>query len=415
MKKTPGRFKVLHTSDWHLGQKFNQFDRREELQLALEWVLETIREQEVDALLIAGDVFDISSPPSYAEEQYYRFLAGLLKTPCRQVVITAGNHDSPAHLEAPRELLSALHVHVRVRAGEDELIVLRDSRGKPEAVVAAVPFLRDRDLGAGIAAESPEERMQRLRARIKEHYEDLARKAEKWQDADVPCIAMGHLYAFGAEASDPERQKNIYLGDEKNMAASDFPSIFRYVALGHIHRAQAVGGMEHVRYSGSLIPLSFRETIDQKSVTLSEWEGQELVHVREIQLPCFRRLKTIKAPTASGLLEKMRAFAKRHQTDALAPWVDLLLEDTAYAAPDLRLHLEEEAHALGLQLLQIRLKQSHRIWEQEEAEIALDALTPREVFQERCKQADLPKGETEKLRQTFDELLEWMQQKEESA
>ncbi len=406
---------ILHTSDWHLGQKFAHFDRREEHRLALDWLLDTMTREEVDVLLLAGDVFDLGSPPSYAEEQYYRFLAGLSRTPCRQVVITAGNHDSPAHLEAPRTLLQALNVHVRVRSGEDELIVLRDEKNRPEAVIAAVPFLRDRDLGTGLAAEAPEERLRRLRQRIKAHYQRLGKRAEPYTKQNIPIIAMGHLYARGSEVSDPQRQQNIYLGDEKNIAASDFPSVFRYVALGHIHRAQAVEGDARVHYSGSLIPLSFRETKDDKSVLLTAWEGGQLKEVRPIAVPAFRRLKTLKGKGGPELMENMRAFAKRHTKDQLRPWLELVLL-SGQMGPSLRLSLQEEAQKLQMEVLSLRLEQEQNSgWMPGETQKNLEQWSPKDVFEERCKQAHLPEGQIEKLRQTFDELLEWMQQKEENA
>jgi len=403
--------KILHTSDWHLGQKFSHFDRKEEHRLALDWLLDLVENEKVDVLLVSGDVFDLGSPPSYAEEQYYRFLAELSRTSCRHVVITAGNHDSPAHLEAPRRLLQALNVHVRVRSGEDELLVLQDRQGRAEAVVAAVPFLRDRDLGAGLAAESPEERIMRLRQRIKEHYQHLGQRAELYAEHNLPIIAMGHLYARGSQVADPRRQQNIYLGDEKNIAVSDFPDIFQYVALGHLHRAQAVEGNSRVQYSGSIIPLSFRETIDEKSVTLTFWKGGHLLESKRFRLPVFRRLKTLRGGSPAILLEKMEAFAKRHESDRLRPWLELVLQ-ADYMEPALRLRLQEAAQRLEMDVLSLRLEQTQKSdWTADKPQKSLEQLRPEEVFEERCRQEHLPKGEIEKLRQTFEELLEWMQQK----
>ena len=416
------RVRILHTSDWHLGQKFMHLDRREESRAALDWLLGALQKYDVDVLLVSGDVFDTGSPPSYAEEQYYRFLAGLAGTSCRQIVITAGNHDSPAHLEAPRRLLEALNIHVRVRVVGNEkaasrqddslLIPLHDADGELLSVVAASPFLRDRDLGPGLAGEHTADRQQRIRERIKAHYRELGQAMETYREADVPLIAMGHLYARGAEASDPERQKNIYLGDEKNMAASDFPEVFSYVALGHIHRAQAVDKKGRVRYSGSLIPLSFRETIDDKSVTLTTWEGGKLIETQLLPVPLFRRLKTLRGKTGEELLGKLQAFAERHEKDPLRPWLEMILEgDRAEAG--LRLRLQEEASKLNMELLQLRLQHKRTAWMQEDTELVLEQLHPREVFEERCRSAQLPEDEMKKLQQTFDELLEWMQQSEE--
>ena len=120
--------KIIHTSDWHLGQKFLYNDREAEHQMALDWLLDTITQNEVDGLVVAGDIFDIGNPPNYARRMYYRFLTQLIHTSCRHVLITGGNHDSPAMLNAPRELLQALNIHVVGAATEnleDELEIGR--------------------------------------------------------------------------------------------------------------------------------------------------------------------------------------------------------------------------------------------------------------------------------------------------
>ncbi|MEL7220922.1 MAG: exonuclease subunit SbcD, partial [Bacteroidota bacterium] len=104
--------KVLHTSDWHLGQKLLQLDRQEEFALALDWLLEVIIAEQIDVLLVSGDIFDIGNPPNQSRELYYNFLRRLLNSECRHVVITGGNHDSPAMLNAPRELLAAFNIHI---------------------------------------------------------------------------------------------------------------------------------------------------------------------------------------------------------------------------------------------------------------------------------------------------------------
>ncbi|NRA49197.1 MAG: exonuclease subunit SbcD, partial [Phaeodactylibacter sp.] len=254
--------KIIHTSDWHLGQKLLHNDREQEHRLALQWLLETIRKEKADGLIVAGDIFDIGNPPNYARSLYYQFLRNLLNTECRHVVITGGNHDSPAMLNAPRELLQALNVHVIGAAGEgpeDEVVVWKSPEDEIEAVIAAVPFLRDRDLRYSVAGETGLERVAQIKTGIRKHYDRVADHiAGHYDIASVPVICTGHLYASGASASG--KQDNIYIGNTENIDAQHFPDLFDYVALGHIHRAQKVGGLEHVRYSGSLIPLSFSET-----------------------------------------------------------------------------------------------------------------------------------------------------------
>nr|MCU0347519.1 exonuclease subunit SbcD [Saprospiraceae bacterium] len=257
--------KILHTSDWHLGQKFISRDREEEHRLALDWLVQTIEKEQVDLLLVAGDVFDIGSPPNYARALYFNFLKKVVRTKCRHIVITGGNHDSPQMLEAPRELLQLLDVHVVGAASEqvgDEIIVLKNEQGEPEAVVAAVPFLRDQDLRRAASSDGGQERIERIKEGILAHYVAVGEAVvTDFAKLKIPKIAMAHLCVTGAEASD--KQDNIYLGNVENIRADQFPSVFGYVALGHIHRPQKIGGLKQVRYSGSLIPLSFSETKDE--------------------------------------------------------------------------------------------------------------------------------------------------------
>ena len=315
--------KIIHTSDWHLGQKLLYNDREQEHRLALDWLLEAIDREQADGLIVAGDIFDIGNPPNYARSLYYQFLRRLLNTKCRHVVITGGNHDSPAMLNAPRELLQALNVHVVGAASEDpaeEVVVWKDETGAVEAIIAAVPFLRDRDLRYSVTGETGYDRVEQIRQGIKKHYEEVAAYIEEQPGAqDVPVIATGHLYATGADASG--KQDNIYIGNTENIEARHFPDLFDYVALGHIHRAQVVGGLEQVRYSGSLIPLSFSETQDDKGVYVLEWSGKKLDNIRSLPVPVFRRLKGITG-TLEEVQESLARFVEKER-EGLEPWIEV--------------------------------------------------------------------------------------------
>lgn len=402
--------RILHTSDWHLGQKLLYYEREEEHRLALDWLLKTIVDQQVDVLLVAGDVFDIGNPPNYARRTYYRFLSQLLQTQCRHVVITGGNHDSPAMLNAPKELLESLNIHIIGAATDqpaDELIVLQNDQGQAEAVVAAVPFLRDRDLRVSIAAETFEERQQRLQEAIRLHYETLAELAQPFVPMQIPIVATGHLYASGATSQ--ERQDNIYVGNRENIEAGQFPTTFHYVALGHIHRAQVVGLINHVRYSGSLIPLSFSETKDDKSVYLLHFKQDELSHIETLPVPVFRRLKTI-----SGELEEVKNSLVRFASDPdriLTPWVEVIVQAQSFT-PGLDEELREFCRDMPIELLKIKMEYQYRSL-QTDAQAPLpdlDELDVDEVFLRRCEIAgEMSSEEKETLLKTFQELREWMQ------
>jgi DNA repair protein SbcD/Mre11 len=395
---------ILHTSDWHLGQKFLSCDREEEHRLALDWLRNAIVEHQADALVVAGDIFDIGNPPNAARKLYYRFLASLLGTPCRHVVITAGNHDSPGMIEAPKDILHALNVHV-VGAAGDEILELKNDKGETEAVVAAVPFLRERELRFSAIGETAEVRLIRLREAIKNHYHALAETLQSpIANHQSPIIATGHLYAYGAGSSD--KQDNIYLGDTENIHAGDFPEIFSYIALGHLHRAQIVGGKHHIRYSGSLIPLSFSETKDEKGAWLIEYEGAGLKDVRFLPCPTFRRLKTIEGDLDTVKKRLSELDTRYPRPDCLESWVEAIVHLPA-PDPALDQDLHDFSKDLNLQLLKIRIllpenEQTHT----PSGQIALEDLSPEEVFLRRCRSAGYPEEDTGPLLETFRELME---------
>jgi exonuclease SbcD len=276
--------KILHTADWHLGKKLYKQELTEEHQLFFEWLIEIIKTRKIDILLISGDVFDLSNPPTEARALYYWFLRKMIEQKCK-IIITGGNHDSASMLNAPKDILALLDVVVIGGATaniEDEIIDLG------EVVICAVPYLRDMDIRQAIQAESVQDRVEAVRKGIKNHYDILANICQE-RHADKPVIAMGHLYAQGSITSESERE--IQIGNLAAFGESDFSETFDYVALGHIHRPQRVGGKEHIRYSGSPIALSFSEKDDLKIVIELEVSSGKIEKITDINVPKFRILK----------------------------------------------------------------------------------------------------------------------------
>jgi exonuclease SbcD len=285
----------LHTADWHLGHRLYDRDRTAEHRAALAWLLETIDAEAVDLLVVAGDIFDVTNPSNQARELYYDFLGRLAKTKCLGAVIVGGNHDSPAMLDAPREVLRSLNLHVvgaaRTRVQDEVFQIAGREPGDPGLIVAAVPYLRERDVRKARFGETSEERLADLQSGIREHYRQVAAAAEALRtDPASPIIATGHLFAGGA-SDHAEKKSYIYQADEHNIEGKQFPKVFDYVALGHIHRAQIVGGQEHIRYCGSLIPLTFVEGQQVRSVRIVEVDKAGLpVISRQVNVPYFRKL-----------------------------------------------------------------------------------------------------------------------------
>lgn len=401
--------KILHTSDWHLGQKFISRDREDEHRLALDWLVQVIENEKVDLLLVSGDVFDIGNPPNYARALYYNFLKKIIRTNCRHVVVTGGNHDSPQMLDAPKELLQLLDVHVVGAATDDpadEVLVLKNGKDEPEAIVAAVPFLRDQDLRRAVSGEGGQDRVERIKEGILAHYEAVGKAADPFVKLKIPKIVMGHLCVTGSESSD--KQDNIYLGNLENIRADQFPAVFGYVALGHIHRPQAIGGRKQVRYCGSLIPLSFSETKDEKSVTLLEFEKDKLAKITLLTVPVGRRLKSVEG-NLEAVKEKLESLSERYK-DQLAPWVEVTVETEA-VIPNLNGMLHDFTKEMHLEILKLKVKNQHLPLDMQVENEDLEDLRPIDVFRKKLESAGRPPEDMEELVATFRELEEWMQER----
>ncbi len=273
--------KVLHTSDWHLGRRLYGRMRYDEFEAFLSWLYDTIVTQQVDVLIVAGDIFDTMTPSNKSQALYYEFLGKVSKTCCQHIVIVAGNHDSPSFLDAPSQVLKFLNVHVIGTACDDlndEVLILEDADGNPHCIIAAVPYLRDRDVRNSAAGESAQDKDSNVIAGIRAHYDGVAEIAKAHQkhmiqthQRHIPIIATGHLFAAGSKTTDDDGVRDLYVGNLGKISADMFDECFDYVALGHLHVPQRVGGCDHIRYSGSPIAMGFGEARQQKQVLLVQF------------------------------------------------------------------------------------------------------------------------------------------------
>ncbi|MDQ2794339.1 MAG: exonuclease subunit SbcD [Bacteroidota bacterium] len=401
--------RVLHTADWHLGQHFlTGQERSTEQQAFLDWLLLTVQVQAIDTLVIAGDIFDTQSPSYTAQEQYYTFLVRMQATGCRDVVVVGGNHDSPTMLNASRQLLRQLRIHVVGGVPADpaeQVLHLAGPDGRPGLVVCAVPFLRDRDIRLALAGESPDDRQIRIRQSIAGHYAALAELdvVRRLREQDVPVLATGHLYAAGGEAREGA-ERDVHIGGLGLVGAEHFPLAFDYVALGHLHRPQVVGGRAHIRYSGSPVPLSFTEADDKQQVLLLEFKGAGAPTITPLPVPVARRLQRF-----HGTLDEVEADILAYDNSAfpLVAWADVLVRSDETPAEVQRRVLA----VLALQKQQViapRGVRHQRATEQLDlaADVAplaqLHELTVDEVFGRRV--AGLPPERAAALTATFGEL-----------
>jgi DNA repair protein SbcD/Mre11 len=406
--------RALHTSDWHLGQRLVTLERTEEHQHFLDWLLQTIEQEKVEVLLMAGDVFDTGAPSNTALRQYYNFLTKVCATCCRHIIFIGGNHDSVSTLNAPKELLECFNIQVIGGATPDpldELLVLNDPDGKPELIVCAVPFLRDRDIRLSVPGESHEERESRIKQGIAAHYAQFVPHIQPYKAKDIPVVAMGHLFAAGGSAS--ESEKEIHVGNLGQIGADQFPKEFDYVALGHLHRPQQVNKTHHIRYSGSPIPLSFSEVSDNKVVYILDFEAGKLTDLRELQIPVCRKLVRLKG-SLEEVQQKLEAY--NNSSYSLPAWAEIQLElDTPL--PDLNQKIDEmlelkkdELHLL-IHRPPIIKKTRETLAQQVEEQADLHTLQEKEVFIKRCE-SQFPESDHTELLSTFSELLELMRQTE---
>src|SRR5437763_655026 len=317
--------RLLHTSDWHLGQTLHNFDRTHEHQCFLDWLLDTIVAEQADALLIAGDVFDNSNPSAASQRQLYRFLReARAHAPQLDIVIIAGNHDSPGRLEAPGPLLEAHGTRVlgHVVRGDDGaidlerfLVPLTDRNGAVKAWCVAIPSLRPGDVPRlappeGAAAPDAFDAYLQGIALLYRQGHELARTRATNGEA---ILAMGHCHMVGGDSS-PDSERRIVIGGTEALPASVFDPSVAYAALGHLHLAQRVGKQEHLRYCGSPLPLSFAEVGYQHQVLRIDLEGARARAIVPLQVP--RAVELLRVPASPAPL-----------TQAIAELVGLDLPD----------------------------------------------------------------------------------------
>ncbi|MEY8198111.1 MAG: exonuclease subunit SbcD [Colwellia sp.] len=406
-------FKIIHTSDWHLGQYFMGKSRQAEHKQFLTWLISIAVEKGVNAIVVAGDIFDTGSPPSYARELYNQFIVKLQPTGIH-LIILGGNHDSVATLGESKELLACLNTHVIPGALGDansQVITLSNSSAEPQAIVCAIPYLRPRDILQSVAGQSGSEKQNSLQQAISDHYQAIYLLAENERkrifsetNRLVPIIATGHLTAVGAKSS--ESVRDIYIGTLDAFPSSAFPPV-DYIALGHIHRPQRIGDKEHIRYCGSPIPLSFDELNNDKVVVLVNFNNGKLIEVEETQIPRFQPMHLIKGDL-KAIEAEIKTLASQYES-TLPAWLDIEVSTQDYLN-DLQQRIQLMVEELPLEVLLLRRERKQRLQSLEaESKITLQELTPQDVFEKRLDLEDWSDEEQQRKKvrvsQAFREVL----------
>lgn len=396
--------KILHTSDWHLGASLEEASREADHRAFLDWLAGAIEAEGIDLLLVAGDVFDTSTPSAEAQALYYRFLHRLQGTGLRQVVVVGGNHDSAARLDAPRELLASFGIHVvgGLDGPQDLdrcLCPLRDAAGVVQAVVVAIPFAHEWRLGYRSAEGDTTERQEALGAPFRRLYADLADRAQAAHPG-IPLLATGHLALAGSEKDDAPQEIHL-IGSLGGLPTGILDPRYAYIALGHIHRAYRVGGT-NAWYSGSPIALNLKEGRSPRTVNLVTLSADAPADVRRLEVPGVRPVLELRG-SLPEVQDRLQALT---WSGDLAPMVKVDLRVPAY-----QVGLEEELRRflagldprpllVGLSQSPLRTAPAEGVALQPPTRLA--DLSPRDVFRLLCQ----ARGEDhDALKGAFETLL----------
>lgn len=374
----------------------------------MQWLLQQVESEQIDAVIIAGDIFDTGTPPSYARELYNHFVVELQKRQCSLVVL-GGNHDAVAVLNESRQLLACLNSYVIASTDlplTEQVILLPDRSGAIGAIVCAVPFIRAKDILQSSAGESGLEKRQALGEAIAQHYQAIYAHAlalRQQQQLDVPIIATGHLTALGVSQSESVRE--IYIGTLDGFAAEGFPPA-DYIALGHIHRPQKVAKTEHIRYSGSPIPLSFDELNTEKQVLLVEFDGATRQQITPLAVPLFQPMQVLRGDLAELAVAIPKVAAAYPEQTV---WLCLEVATEDYL-PDLQQRIQKLVEGSNVDILQLRrLKNPKRQMLTNEQQQTLAELTPEQVFSKRLEmenfEDEVAQTRRNRLQQRFSQLL----------
>ncbi len=393
--------KVLHTSDWHIGRRLYDKTTDKTLALFFDWLIEIINTQKIDVLIVAGDIFNSPFPSQSAYELYYKTLYKLSKTALKQIIITGGNHDSAKTLNAPKELLKLLKISVIGGVPDDlhDLIIEIKDKENIELAVFAVPFLRDRDIRYSVAGQTETEIYKNINNGIINFYNKIAEIAKKYKQKNIPTIATGHLFVNDLSDMSDEHKK-IFVGTLQEMSSSQFPDIFDYYALGHLHFPYKVGNGSKARYSGSPIHLDFSNKNYNPQVIILDIDGK--INIQPLKVPIFRKLVRIE-----GTFDEVANELLTYSDDLpLTAWADIhICEQIRDLTMERRIdELKQKLQNIEIIRFRYNFADNYSDIEQEfEENTDLHDIQPIDVFEKLLK--DLDEQDKQLMRQTFNELI----------
>lgn len=396
--------RIIHTSDWHLGNRLQEKTRTEEFRDFTEWLLVQLREQKADVLLISGDIFDNSTPGDSTLELYHDFLSKADQTGCRYIIMTGGNHDGVAQLEASAPLLKRHHAYMVSSLSRDNiekcLIPVADEAGNPAALVCAVPYLRPREVAEESSDSETDDAYIRGIAKV---YKEVAKQAEAWKSAHegLPVICMGHLSVSGAEVTDSTRR---LIGTLETVNAGIFSPVFDYVALGHIHKGYSLAE-GRIAYSGSPLPMGIDETADRHVLLVEISEGK--VTREKLAVPSFT-LHVKHSCATQEELDTLPDLLRTQETEAGSKRTNLQLvyTGTDLSVEQLRTKAYKMFHRLYHYKLIVNRPGMYMELNDEDNVQDLSTLTPESLFEKCLEKYNLEAAKLAAIKNCFRQALD---------
>lgn len=412
--------KILHTSDLHLGKSLYNFNRYDEFEKMLNFLIKTIVEQKVDVLLLSGDIFDTTMPSNDTQRLYYNFLNKLQQTSLKHTVIIAGNHDSPSFLGSPKILLESfcklsIVPSIDPQNLDHEVLILEDVKGQPYLIVAAIPYIRERDIRAFYLDEDESDRNLGYCKAVSDHIKKVVERAFLKQEeilnktqVKVPVVAMAHLFTAGGICLEDDGVRDLFVGTLSHIDATVFDPRLSYVALGHLHVPQEVMKNKFIQYSGTPLAMGFSEKQDKHFCLLS-LDGEES-ELDFIQIPIFKHLSQV-----TGNLDEIQRKLlelKKLQQEVL---IEIIVEgnDDTQSLQDL---ISDLTHDSKLKILRIKDQRM----EVKSLNLAdskgqtLEQLTDEVVFKKRLERDLINDKEQEEYLKTYREMKTMMLEAQEA-
>ena len=392
--------KIIHTSDWHLGNRLMDSSRKDEFNAFIHHMLHIVKKEKPDALLLAGDVFDNTTPSDQIQQLYCDFLSKAHAAGCGTVIVTAGNHDGVTQLGVTRPLLELHHAHVvtslTVETAAECLVEIPDEGDRPLGLVCAVPFLRVNEVSVKAAVDDEEGRKNSYVNGIKAVYDRVAELAAEWKEAHPGCpvVAMGHLAVSNVPATDSTRR---LIGTVEAVQEGIFSPVFDYVALGHIHKGYGEG---RIRYCGSPLAMGMDEAAHPHRVLV--WEDGS---VREIPVPEFTLFRTAQCANRAEVEALVQSLAAQSKDQGKPVWLQLEYSATDITRTEIEELLKQHAAAIPVYRLKRACDPAGNPGDTIDGDVRLRQMSPNDVFKLKLKDFALEEEDRNKVAALFESVL----------